>query len=85
MSTGEKKIWFPAKRYGWGWGPPVCWQGWVFLLLWIAASSGSAYFAIVRLEKFWLFFIFEAILIGVLILVCLLKGEKPGWHWGDKK
>jgi hypothetical protein len=25
-----RKIWFPAKRYGWGWGLPCCWQGWVF-------------------------------------------------------
>ena len=21
--------WFPSKRYGWGWGLPICWQGWV--------------------------------------------------------
>jgi hypothetical protein len=26
-----KKYWFPAKRYGWGWGLPSCWQGWVVL------------------------------------------------------
>ena len=25
------KYWFPAKRYGWGWGPPNNWQGWVVL------------------------------------------------------
>ena len=23
--------------------------------------------------------------IAILIIVCLLKGEKPGWRWGDKK
>jgi hypothetical protein len=27
----------------------------------------------------------EPILIVILIVVCLLKGEKPGWRWGDKK
>ena len=21
------RYWFPAKRYGWGWGPPSTWQG----------------------------------------------------------
>jgi hypothetical protein len=26
--------WFPAKRFGWGWGPPCAWQGWIALLLW---------------------------------------------------
>ena len=29
-------IWFPAKRYGWGWGPPVTWQGWAVIAVWIA-------------------------------------------------
>jgi hypothetical protein len=23
-----KKFWFPAKGYGWDWGPPKTWQGW---------------------------------------------------------
>ncbi len=27
----EKKYWFPAKRYGWGWGIPNVWQGWLVL------------------------------------------------------
>ncbi len=33
--VGTKKssnIWFPAKKYGYGWGMPVVWQGWVVLL-----------------------------------------------------
>jgi len=33
--TEEKKFWFPAKTYGWGWGPPICWQGWVVLIVYI--------------------------------------------------
>jgi hypothetical protein len=27
----ERKYWFPAKRYGWGWGVPSSWQGWLVL------------------------------------------------------
>jgi hypothetical protein len=23
----DDDFWFPAKRYGWGWGLPVKWQG----------------------------------------------------------
>ncbi len=26
MPLNEKKIWFPAKKHGWGWGQPTCWQ-----------------------------------------------------------
>jgi hypothetical protein len=27
----ESRYWFPAKHYGWGWGPPRTWQGWLVL------------------------------------------------------
>jgi hypothetical protein len=37
--------WFPAKRYGWGWGPPLTWQGWVFMISWLVVFfCGVGYF-----------------------------------------
>ena len=42
-SSGEKKrYWFPAKRYGWGWGFPTTWQGWVTILLYVGGVSLAA-------------------------------------------
>jgi hypothetical protein len=80
-----RKIWFPAKRYGWGWGPPCCWQGWVFFLGWLAALIGDALiFLRPGRQNFAAFIIVEVLLIVVFFLVCLLKGEKPGWRWGGK-
>src|SRR5258708_30200028 len=35
--TKNPQYWFPAKRYGWGWGPPTSWQGWTVLVVWFAA------------------------------------------------
>ena len=32
----QPKYWFRAKRYGWGWGLPLCWQGWVVMGVWLA-------------------------------------------------
>jgi len=29
------KLWFKAKRYGWGW-TPACWQGWLVLGVYFA-------------------------------------------------
>lgn len=26
------RYWFPAKTYGWGWGMPITWQGWLVFL-----------------------------------------------------
>ena len=80
MKPNEKKIWFPAKRYGWGWGPPKCWRGWMVLLAYfILLGTG----AVLLLPKHpGLFLGYTAILVGALILIGFLKGEKPRWRWG---
>lgn len=31
-AAGTKDIWFPAKKFGYGWGLPLKWQGWVAFL-----------------------------------------------------
>jgi hypothetical protein len=80
--SDQRKYWFPAKRYGWGWGVPTSWQGWTALVL---------FFALVLLGVFVLlpsrgplvFLLYSAILCAVLILVCWAKGEPPRWRWGD--
>lgn len=40
-SVSTRKYWFPAKRYGWGWGFPSAWQGRVVLLAYLAAALGG--------------------------------------------
>ena len=32
----ERKYWFSAKRYGWGWGIPSSWHGWLVLTVFVA-------------------------------------------------
>ena len=39
--TESPRYWFPAKRHGWGWGPPSAWQGWVVLLVYLAFILGG--------------------------------------------
>jgi len=36
MDSRQREFWFPAKRYGWGWGLPVAWQGWAVLIAYAA-------------------------------------------------
>jgi uncharacterized membrane protein YhaH (DUF805 family) len=76
----EKKIWFPAKKYGWGWGPPNCWQGWLVLLAYFILLGAGA--AMLLPKHLRLFLGYTAILVVALILICLVKGEKPHWRWG---
>ncbi len=35
MSLPKEKAWFPAKRYGYGWGIPRRWQGWLVLCIYL--------------------------------------------------
>lgn len=84
MEKNNKDIWFPAKKYGYGWGLPVAWQGWVVLV---------AYFVLMILGYFWLLgsperiaeYLALVFLLSVaLIWICAKKGEKPKWRWGKK-
>jgi hypothetical protein len=80
--TEEKKIWFPAKKFGWGWGPPVCWQGWVVLLVYIALLVAAPW--LVSPHKTLSGYIaYVTGISAVLIYICWRKGEKPRWRWGN--
>ena len=37
----EKRYWFPAKRYGWGWSFPTTWQGWLVMALYLILILGA--------------------------------------------
>lgn len=77
----EPKYWFPAKRYGWGWGPPVTWQGWVVIVAWLAVLFGAIPHFMPRRPA--AYFVFTVVMVLVLMGICYLKGEPPRWRWGD--
>ncbi len=79
-----KKYWFPAKKYGWGWGFPKTWQGWLVLLTYIAIL-GIIAFIFRPEERPFSFYFSLAIATVILIVICLIKGEPPRWRWGGKK
>jgi len=81
MEPNEKKIWFPAKRYGWGWRPPNCWQGWVTVLIWFSLVVAGAF--VLGKEIGW-FIAYAIAMSGILCVICYIKGEKPRWRWGGK-
>jgi len=82
MSDNEKKYWFRAKRYGWGWGLPVMWQGWVVLAVWLAAVTLSVPWMAAGNTAAYLSFV--AVMTAILIAICYAKGEPPRWRWGGK-
>jgi lipoprotein signal peptidase len=79
--NNSKHYWFPVRRYGWGWGLPIAWQGWVvlaaylvsLLVLWVTIPPGT--------DPNLYALGFLLLTVG-LVVVCWLKGEPPRWRWG---
>lgn len=88
LRDNPEGYWFKAKLYGWGW-VPARWQGWATIFVFAAAigfnaahidaASHSASDTLIGVVP-------ETIaLVLVLIGICVVKGEKPRWHWGLPK
>jgi hypothetical protein len=81
----QPTFWFPAKRYGWGWGLPVRWQGWLVFVGYLALVYAGISYLIPR-QAALSFFLYVAVLTAVLILIVALKGERPlRWRWGRQR
>ncbi len=77
----ENEYWFPAKRYGWGWGLPTRWQGWAVLFIFFVLIGLEARFF--HPDKEPATFVLLVVLSSLaLMAVCWLKGEPPRWRWG---
>ena len=76
----DGRYWFPAKRYGWGWGPPNNWQGWSVVAGFAALIAVGAATILPRSHTGFIGCV--AVLSVLLIGVCWWKGEPPRWRWG---
>jgi hypothetical protein len=87
MSKRDKNpenYWFRAKRYGWGWGLPLTWQGWIVLIAYIGFVVAGTY--IFPPEENKAVFIVVVILLSLIfIAICWIKGEPTRWRWGKDK
>jgi hypothetical protein len=79
-STHE--YWFPAKRYGWGWGFPIRWQGWATLIAYMLLL-GVVAVVFQPARHLFTFLLLVTLLSLALVAICWLKGEPPRWRWGN--
>ncbi|NJM51765.1 MAG: hypothetical protein HC843_13590 [Sphingomonadales bacterium] len=77
----EKGAWFRAKKYGYGAGWPIKWQGWTLLIAYIAALAGIGLMAEAKDAFFQIFaFALFIVLTAVLLKICHARTE-GGWRW----
>lgn len=83
MTDGDRKYWFRAKQYGWGWGLPLTWQGWATFAGWFAALiAATVHFLPGRPVAYMTFTLVMGLL---LVTICYIKGEPPRWRYGDRR
>lgn len=78
----DRQYWFPAKTFGWGWGLPITWQGWVVLAAFLALIALGILFLKPATHSL-AFGVYVLVLVLLLIAVCWIKGEPPSWRWGE--
>lgn len=87
----NRKLWFKARNFGWGW-EPITWQGWIVVFLFVVALVSSAFFILPHekgtpIESMQIYKLLGTDIIAfiILMLICTKKGERPTWRWGNKK
>lgn len=85
----KKDLWFRTKRYGYGW-VPVNYKGWLVVVCYIVLNIDAALILlpVYRVTNeftsaHWLFLSIVFVNTIIMLGICLLKGEKPRWRWGD--
>lgn len=69
--------WFEPKRYGYGAGLPIRWQGWALLAAYLAAVIAASFLITSHPLAF------AALLVGATALflpICAAK-TRGGWNW----
>ena len=73
-SIKKSKYWFPAKRYGWGWGLPCSWQGWIVMAAYLILLVCGLFVINPEVNK-GSFVAFVVTINIAMLLICWFKGE----------
>lgn len=78
----DRRPWFRPKRYGYGSGLPIAWQGWLLIAAHVALIMGVA--AILRDEPLALAAGVTAIALAPMPLYAAKTDGGWRWRWGKK-
>lgn len=75
MSMKRGKPWFAVKRYGYGVGLPIAWQGWMLVTAFVAAMTVSG-----LLLPPSIFFVLLIPTTAAVIYIAYLRSDDE-WRW----
>jgi hypothetical protein len=77
-SENDPKPWFAQKRYGYGAGLPIAWQGWALLAAYLALLAGLGELLVPAQTA--LFILLVGFATGLLIWISARR-TRGGWRW----
>lgn len=80
MNDGPE--WFAPRRYGYGAGWPIAWQGWAVLGLFLAIVAGAGWLLDGK-PGLQATIVFPALVLLVMIIARTTRGGWR-WRWGEK-
>ena len=75
MSDGPE--WFAPKRYGYGAGRPVSWQGWALTIVFLVVAVGLA----IELAERPMALLAALVPMVVVYVVITARTTRGGWRW----
>ena len=69
--------WFAPKRYGYGAGRPVSWQGWALTIVFLAVAVGLA----IELSERPMALLAALVPMVVVFVVITARTTRGGWRW----
>jgi hypothetical protein len=73
----EEPEWFAPKRYGYGAGPPISWQGWLVTAAYVAVIFGALFL----LRDRWVQLLGILVPATVAFIVITARTTRGGWRW----
>lgn len=77
-TSSRSAPWFAPKRFGYGAGLPIAWQGWVLLALYLGVMIGGA---LLLATTSPLAFFGIATVATVLVVLIAARKTRGGWRW----
>lgn len=79
----DDDIWFEPKRYGFGAGLPIAWQGWTLIVGYIAAILLLSATLLPRGNEVAYVVIVVALTLGLMAIAAQHTRGGWRWRWGD--
>lgn len=73
----DRPEWFSPKRYGYGSGLPIAWQGWALLIGFIALIAAAGFLIPFTLVGY----ISIVAILTVAFVVVAARTTRGGWRW----